>query len=279
MGIPAARWCAESRSNDVNPKGFFEPRPLVWENERLLNWLDSAWMHPPANASGIDWSALSLANGRRSERVLSRSARSAPWFWKDPRLCLLMPYWEVLGVTFRDVILVTRNPADVSRSLQTRNGMTELHSLDLWYLYMMTAVKHCEGREVFILDFDSLVGRPRESAEELRSWMTLRGWAVGDSGLGEAIDPGLRRSAGPVGSLGHPAHDLYEELRSLGRGGIVLDRPKTAGDPGLILRVHTLRDAARTNWERGQRLDSRLLRSVRRAVRILPGATREIARK
>ena len=279
MGIPPARWCAESRANDVNPKGFFEPRPLVWENERLLAWLDSSWRHPPAQPSCIDWSGATQAHGRRSTRVFRRSARAVPWFWKDPRLCVLMPYWERLGITFRDVVLMTRNPADVSRSLERRNSMSEVESLDLWFLYMMAAVKHCEGREVFMLDYDDLVDHPVESGEELRAWMHFRGWDAGDSPTSDPIDPALRRSSSGFKTRKHPSEGLYEELRSHGRGGIALGPLSTLQDRSLTMRVHERRNDARAAWEAPLRFDRRVLRSVGRGLRIAPGAARELARR
>lgn len=281
MGIPPARWCAESRSNDVNPKGFFEPRPLVWENERILNWLDSSWRFPPSQPNAVDWSVAVKDHGRRSSRVFQRCARTrSQWFWKDPRLCILQPYWELLGITPSDTIVVTRNPADVSRSLFIRNGMDEVESLDLWLTYMLSVVRSCRGKDLFLVDFDDLVDKPQVVCDELASWMRARGWDVAQRQFDESIDPSLRRSArSQPTDVEHPSFELYRELQSFGRGGLVLDQCATIEDRALLTRSQQRRDSAREGWERAQRPDRLGARSVRRRMGILPAAIRELLRE
>src|SRR5207245_11025700 len=106
-----------------NARGNFESRSLTHFDERLLNALGGAWYAPPDLHDG--WAAdPRLARYRDEAALLFADAHpSGRWVWKDPRACVLMPFWDLVIGPGHPRIVVLRNPPDSAASLNARNGM------------------------------------------------------------------------------------------------------------------------------------------------------------
>ena len=111
--------------NEDNPKGFFEDLDVVRINDELLIENGSSWDAPIfLEQKSLSWpqyqmdAALEIIEGK-----LDRFPRLAI---KDPRTCLLLPFWrevaERLGVSLK-LCLVYRNPLDIAASIERRNGL------------------------------------------------------------------------------------------------------------------------------------------------------------
>jgi hypothetical protein len=283
LGVSPARWCAESRSNTANPRGFFEPRPLVWENERLLNWLDASWACPPGRVDELDLSPLLLSEGARSARVFMRSRRShGAWFWKDPRLSLLLGYWEQVAThassvpaASTGVVYVVRNPAAVATSLQQRDGLDQRHANDLWRIYNHSALKLCRGRPVYVIDYDRLIAHPDEERSALAEWLRTIGVRTLLRPDEKAVDEALRRSEPSPASMSHE-REMYAELLAQHGPHSALPDVDLPVDRQILLRLASRRDQSRQAWERNNRIDRRLRRTTRRTASIVPAAAREV---
>jgi len=55
--------------------------------------------------------------------------------WKDPRTCILFPFWKRFINQNYKFIYCVRNPLSVAESLRVRDGMNEVKSLECWYEY------------------------------------------------------------------------------------------------------------------------------------------------
>ena len=109
--------------------------------------LGGTWSAPPASTPGG-----SVAGGRdppwrgRGARRLARpSPPTGPVVWKDPRLCLLLPWWRPLLPAPVATVLVWRHPVAVARSLRSRQGFTVSLGLALWERYNRAALAALAG--------------------------------------------------------------------------------------------------------------------------------------
>lgn len=118
-----------------NPRGFFENQRVVDLNEQVLNQLGlgwSAWQPLP-----VEWTQLPEMERWRSDiqALISSEFESDLFCIKDPRMCRLLPLWvsvfEDLGIQTK-VIVSSRPVAEVTASLQARDGMGKAQADALW---------------------------------------------------------------------------------------------------------------------------------------------------
>lgn len=155
----------------VNPRGFWEHRGLSRINQRILSRLGGSWSEPPPLPSG--WEASKeLASEREDARaLLARTfGGHALWGWKDSRNSLTMPFWrplvEELGCEARYVICL-RNPVDAAASLVPPRPLSRPAALDLWLLYVASALAHTAGRARLLVPYEGYFRNWRGALERL----------------------------------------------------------------------------------------------------------------
>src|SRR4029453_6557845 len=67
------------------------------------------------------------------------------WGWKDPRTCLLVPFWQTVVPGMHYVICI-RNPVDVAQSLERRNELTLVQGLALWLRSVVDSIAAPTGK-------------------------------------------------------------------------------------------------------------------------------------
>jgi glycosyltransferase involved in cell wall biosynthesis len=145
------------KPNDFNPKGFWEHRFLTDLNDEILARLGGSWDAPPPFAAG--WaSAPELADLRQRARALIREEFSGHrfWGWKDPRTCLTLPFWQRLAPAMQYVICL-RNPVDVARSLERRDGFSFEKGVNLWLAHVKSAMEHAAGQRRIFFFYEDLI--------------------------------------------------------------------------------------------------------------------------
>jgi hypothetical protein len=162
--------------NEWNPKGYFEDQSVVRFNDELLGLMQCRWDSalPPRN---VDFDAIRDHQPRAMELLQSRFALTPLWGLKDPRMCLLEPFWsETLRAANVDTrcIITIRNPAHVARSLMRRDGIGTRRAAWLWLTYTVGALRYAKrpGMSRF-LSFDSLIEKPATQCRELATWLGL----------------------------------------------------------------------------------------------------------
>jgi hypothetical protein len=70
----------------------------------------------------------------RAATLVARMAPHAPWGWKDPRLCLTLPFWRTI-VPDLHVVACVRDVSAVVRSLHRRGRATDEFGVSLWVEY------------------------------------------------------------------------------------------------------------------------------------------------
>lgn len=110
--------------DDHNPFGYFEADEVVEHNARLLRRVGyrfhNTWTFEPISASEEAQFAVLEADDQDRELVRGYEDH-APWLWKDPRMCLTLPYWWRFMDPDRTVVyLTTRDPVDAYASFRRK---------------------------------------------------------------------------------------------------------------------------------------------------------------
>lgn len=145
----------------TNRKGFFERRDVVCLNDRLLDSYGASWITPD-RFPGIPGSPVDFR--RHPERAIADSIldamrRVGPFFIKDPRMCVTLPFWLPL---FRRpfFLLVVRHPLNVARSLASRRDCGLAAGLALWERYSRDMLRFTEGLPRAVVHFEQIMADP-----------------------------------------------------------------------------------------------------------------------
>lgn len=203
------------RPLDENPRGFWEHAGVRDLNEELLHRLHGSWHSPPPLPHGWHLApALADLRARTAHFVDTEFGGHPCWGWKDPRACLLLPFWETAVPSMRHVICV-RNPLDVARSLHHRDDLTLDDAVRLWLVSMAGAVTHTTGQPRRLVHYETMIETPDMVAAHLRP--LLDGVAVPDAQT-RVVDPHLRHhrttpeQALQDARLPQPVRDFYAVL-------------------------------------------------------------------
>jgi hypothetical protein len=154
----------------------YESEALIGVDDQLLRALGGSWSAPPSLEAG--WQTSPVARGLR-ERAIEAAWRAfpeeGPIAWKDPRLCLLFPFWSTLLETPTVSVLVWRSPMAVARSLRSRQGFTLSHGLSLWYVYARCALAALAGTQVMVTSYEELTRDSRGTLLEMGHWLEKAG--------------------------------------------------------------------------------------------------------
>lgn len=232
-----------------NPLGHFEHAEFHRIDESLLEHFGGSWDNPPEFKPG--WvHDLSLAQfTEEARRVVGAFAGSPLWGWKEPRSTLLIPFWKTIIPQMRFVICV-RNPLDVARSLEKRDGLSIGAGVFLWHRYLRSAIRDTEGCPRVFTFYEDYFGDP---VAEIRRVIGFCGLPSGqnDSQLRDAISNELRHHASEslelFGAEMIPAHYklFYLGLRALASRGFSLSSLSQCGSDattdlaGELLRLMT----------------------------------------
>jgi GT2 family glycosyltransferase len=213
---------------DDNPKGFFENNALVRVNEHILESLGSSWDDPSSLPER--WWMREDAAGFVQQLcgIIREDLWGSPLLGiKDPRIGRLLPLWKEV---FRELsiqpcfIIPLRNPLEVARSLQKRDGFSIEKSCLLWLSYMLDAEVYTRGYPRVLVRFEDLLSRRVEVLKRIVETFGLS-YPVESASqeLEKFLDPGLRHHEMKEADLGNNTLDLvadtYNALISLSRDG------------------------------------------------------------
>ncbi len=223
-----------------NPE-HWESLSLSLFDEALLHRLGGTWDGPPVLTPGwereVTVSDGAVSDGADPETALAAAFRGErPSAWKDPRICLLLPYWRSRLPGPLAALFVWRSPLPVARSLLERDGMPVPHGLALWERYNRLALASLDGLDTYVVEYGTVVDEPGAFVASVGTW--LAGLPDGLSAAGQpdaeaavaSISAGLRHQVPEPG--GSPAVSAEQsELVSILTG---LDGPHRAFAPPAI---------------------------------------------
>jgi hypothetical protein len=220
-----------------NARGYWESQALVKADDQLLRVARSSWFDPRA----LDLSRLP-ADGIRSRKNRIREAIESAWgdapvlAIKDPRQCrcvdVIADVLNGMGIEARAVLML-RSPAEIARSLESRDGTTAAYAHLLWLRHMIDAERGTRGMMRAVVDYDGMLADWRGTVARLAP-LVGESAAAPDAAVVEAfLDPGLRHHRADTAALEVPL------------AGIV-----AAADAGLRALLDGDDDAARARLDR-----------------------------
>jgi len=156
-----------------------ESNPEHWEsvslaayNDDLLTRLGGSWEAPPDLP--LKWEGDDALSELGSPLPILNAAfpESGPCVWKDPRLCLLLPFWKTSLPSPIAAVLVWRSPLAVARSLQKRDGMYLADGIALWERYNRAALRNLVGLNTFVCSYETVVRDPATAMNTIADWLS-----------------------------------------------------------------------------------------------------------
>ena len=149
-------------ANAENPRGFWERRDVRRICDRLLHTAEADWWKVAAFDPASIPSAALAEQRREFARVVSILDEHEAWVVKEPRLCLLLPVLcDCIANPF--CIHIFRNPLEVARSLQARNGFGIAGGIALWEAYNRHALSAARDLPRVFVSHESLMLHPVEA--------------------------------------------------------------------------------------------------------------------
>lgn len=261
----------------------WENEPLLRLNERILRRLGGAWGAPP-DPPARWWALPEIVELEDPAReALAGAFPTGPFAWKDPRLCLTLPFWRPLLGGEPVAVMVVRHPLEVAASLERRDGFAPERSVALWEVYQRGAMQNAAGLRAVVVQYADLLDDPAAGCVELEA--ALRGLGFEPEG-GDAIaaagslegDRRHHQATGPA-----PERHLSEEQRELWRVAqgtgrahqafVVPALPPLTPESGRIIADLRAGKQEHRSRRRAVRLAGARLRKLRRAWR---GALRKL---
>jgi hypothetical protein len=207
-----------------NPTGHWESGALLEMNDRVLAALGGTWSAPPILPPGWEQSAAVAHLRPEARRLFGDIYKTRRWAWKDPRICLTLPFWRSCTAAEAVAILVVRNPLEIANSLKTRNGFPVRYGLALWERYMRIALGGMVGLPVLVTDYDGLLRDSIRWCTQVSSYLLRHGFPVSQPNAAELalfLNPELRHIALGVDALSEfeeatdSQRELFRALRTL----------------------------------------------------------------
>ncbi len=165
-------------TKEWNEQGNHESATLTRFNEALLQQVGGDWSAPPVLAP--NWESDSSVARRREEAsaLIERVFGREPFVWKDPRNCLLLPFWRSATAPPCAAVFVYRDPLEVASSIRARAGFSTTLSVALWERYVRGAAANLDGLPTLVVGFDRVLEQPEKWQEELVEFLTGAGLEV-----------------------------------------------------------------------------------------------------
>ncbi len=183
-------------ANPENPKGFWENDALVELNKSVLGAQRCLWNRLSSfDADKLTGDQLGTLRRRARDFLIGLDA-SRPWAVKDPRMCLLLPFWRPL-LEVPVCVLVNRHVLEVARSLRTRNDIPLHVGIAMWELHTREVLRGTVGLPRVLVQYAHLIQDPvgvtRHLLEQLEGLGVRKLSRPSDEEIRAFVDPALHR--------------------------------------------------------------------------------------
>lgn len=149
------------RSKTDNPEGFWERNDIFDFHERILALFKMKWDTPiPLPAQWTNLDEIKIFREELTELIVRNFSNHKAWAWKDPRTSILLALWKEvlydLDIPFSCLVSI-RNPLDVAKSLETRNGFPHEKSYGIWFNYNISLLYEILSIPHAVISYDHLI--------------------------------------------------------------------------------------------------------------------------
>jgi hypothetical protein len=225
MGIDMAD---EISAHASNARGHWERWEIVEFHDRILAQFNRAYFGPFHDFSlPVAWWADPRASAIKREIIafLEKTMDRSDFGFKDPRTIRLMPLWHQIFNELNlepKVILCLRDPRQVARSLQARDGLDLAVGEYRWLTYMTDFVRYSSSLDYCTVEYEGWFTDPLMNFEKLKNFLGLQ-WQQSELDLrltlSSLIDPDLRHDSFTREPSQPLIRSLYEVLRGCGGEG------------------------------------------------------------
>ncbi|MBU4260895.1 MAG: glycosyltransferase [Proteobacteria bacterium] len=185
-----------------NVKGYWEDAEIHALNKDILACLNRKWssLLPPDGTVMMEKIPAELTD-RAFDLIHARILRFPVFGLKDPRLCLLLPFWQkIFRALDLDVgyVIALRHPLSVACSLAGGNRRGEVPPVKshlLWLWHVVSALKHTGGAKRVVVDYDMLLTDPEKQLRRMSASLELPLTAEKTAEYaGQFLETGLRHT-------------------------------------------------------------------------------------
>ena len=240
----------------------WESQSLTAYNDHLLNELGGSWEAPPELP--LIWGSDRALSELGSPLPILEAAypEVGPRVWKDPRLCLLLPFWKTVLPGPVAAVLIWRSPLGVARSLQKRDGMHLADGIALWERYNRAALVNLVDLNTFVCNYEALVRDPTTTMNAIADWLSalpqlsdmVNQWHRDQSADSIVqVNPAQEQDTRSKLLLAEH-HDLALRLSSLEGGHRPLESSSLASESGWTTALLAARSGTRTRELRNKQI-------------------------
>lgn len=209
-----------------NPEGFWERQDIADLDDRILAFYKKDWDCLVPQPEGWHRSE-GLAQLREEVKALiSMHFSGKPlWAWKDPRTTIVFEIWkDAVAEMGADLtcLFVVRNPLDVARSHQKRDGFSLEKGFGIWFNYNLAALRSTDDVKRSFISYDRFLADWQNELKRCADELSVA-WPADYTELkarmNEFIKPGLRHSQSGLKELKEsgapkPVIELYALLEA-----------------------------------------------------------------
>jgi hypothetical protein len=184
-----------------NPRGHWERWEVVEFHDRILGLFNRDYLGRFHDfALPVAWWADPRVAQIRREIVafLERRMGDGYFGFKDPRTVRLMPLWHQIFNELKlapKIVLCSRNPAQVARSLHAREDLDPANGEYRWLVYMIDFYRYTSNLDCCAVEYEEWFNNPAANIEKLRKFLDLS-WQQSEIDLAlllsDLVDPTAR---------------------------------------------------------------------------------------
>jgi len=217
-----------------NPQGHWERWEIVEFHDRILGLFNRAYLGR-FHDFGLPvawWADPRVVQIRREIVAFLRQRMGDGYFgFKDPRTVRLMPVWHQILSELKLVpklVLCLRNPAQIARSLNAREGLEREIGEYRWLVHMVDFFRYTSNFDFCTVEYEEWFNNPSANIEKLQKFLDLS-WQQSEADLALVlsgiIDPGSRHDDSDHREAGQPlVRTLYKLASRAGQDGEARDQ-------------------------------------------------------
>ncbi len=149
-------------ANHANILGYFEHQEIAYKiNDAILKHFGGSWDAPPKLRNNWQTDPELEPLRKKAISIIARFENHSCWALKDPRVSLLIPFWNSVNDRFKYIICL-RNPLDVALSLNKRDGIPLSDGAKIWRQYTESALKHTNDENKVVVFYENFFTQPRQ---------------------------------------------------------------------------------------------------------------------